>query len=445
MQTNQKKIACAAMLCMAMAAPLTSLADEVRVITCGTLNLRAEANTSSAILGKYGWGTQVNVKTIENGWASVDVGGQSGYMYAQYLGSVGSTNYTAYVCTNSRGLNLRDAPNGNILGSYPRGTQVTVLSSDGAWSKVTVNGQTGYMSSQWLSKNKPSGGGSETPSGSTAYVCTNSRGLNLRDAPNGNILGSYPRGTQVTVLSSSNGWSKVTVDGKTGYMSSQWLSAEKPSDGGSETPDGSTAYVCTNSRGLNLRDAPNGNILGSYPRGTQVTVLSSSNGWSKVTVDGKTGYMSSQWLSAEKPSDGGSGTPATGTAVVNNPRDTQVLFLRSQPSTSSEALGYYRNGKVVTLLEKLDGWYKVRVDGQTGYMMAKYLKVTSSISGGTATVYNPNGNSYVNFRSRPSLSASVISTVPVGTTIKVLEKTTDWTMTEINGVIGYISTWFLKF
>ena len=176
-----------------------------------------------------------------------------------------------------------------------------------------------------------------------------------------------------------------------------------------------------------------------------MTVLSSSNGWSKVTVDGKTGYMSSQWLSAEKPSDGGSGTPATGTAVVNNPRDTQVLFLRSQPSTSSEALGYYRNGKVVTLLEKLDGWYKVRVDGQTGYMMAKYLKVTSSISGGTATVYNPNGNSYVNFRSRPSLSASVISTVPVGTTIKVLEKTTDWTMTEINGVIGYISTWFLKF
>ena len=33
--------------------PLTSLADEVRVITCGTLNLRAEANTSSAIPVSY--------------------------------------------------------------------------------------------------------------------------------------------------------------------------------------------------------------------------------------------------------------------------------------------------------------------------------------------------------------------------------------------------------
>ncbi len=44
MKNNNKKAACAAMLCMAMAVPFTSLAEnETRVITCGTLNLRAEA------------------------------------------------------------------------------------------------------------------------------------------------------------------------------------------------------------------------------------------------------------------------------------------------------------------------------------------------------------------------------------------------------------------
>lgn len=305
MQNTKKKAACAAMLCMAMAMPLASLADEIRVITCGTLNLRAEASSESDILGKYGWGTQVNVKDINGDWASVDVGGQSGYMYAKYLGSEGATNATAYVNSNSRGLNLRATPNGDILGSYPRGTKVTVLSTEGTWSKVSVDGKTGYMSSQWLSSRKPSGGGNSGGSGSV--------------------------------------------------------------------------------------------------------------------------------------------TPAIGTAVVNNPRDTQVLFLRSEPSTASAALGYYRNGKSVTLLAKLNGWYKVQVDGKTGYMMSKYLSVKSDISGGTATVYNPNGNTYVNFRKSASLSSSVISTVPVGTKITVLEKTTDWTKTEINGVIGYISTWFLRF
>jgi len=301
MQSNNKKAALAAVMCMAMAVPFTAGAEnETRVITAGTLNLRAEANTSSAVLGKYGWGTEVEVLGFDGAWAYVEVGGQKGYMYTQYLGAEGSTSYTRYVNTNARGLNLRSEPNGTILGSYPRGTAVTVHSTNGGWSKVTVGGQTGYMSSQWLSSSKPTG--------------------------------------------------------------------------------------------------------------------STSNSGSSI-----------------------------GTAVVNNPLDTQVLFLRSEASTASEALGYYRNGKSVTLLEKLDGWYKVKVDGKTGYMMAKYLKIGSETASGTATVYNPNGNSYVNFRSGASLNASVLSTIPVGTKITVLSKGTDWTKTEIDGVTGYISTWFLKF
>ena len=44
-----------------------------------------------------------------------------------------------------------------------------------------------------------------------------------------------------------------------------------------------------------------------------------------------------------------------------------------------------------------------------------------------------------------SLAFAMISTVPVGTKIQVLEKGTDWTKTQIDGVTGYISTWFLKF
>jgi len=299
MQNTNKKAACAAMLCMAMAVPFAAGAEnETRVITAGTLNLRAEASTESSVLGKYGWGTEVEVLGFDGNWAYVEVGGQKGYMYAQYLGSEGAASYTSYVKTNSRGLNLRRTPNGDILGSYPRGTAVTILSTADGWSKVTVNGQTGYMASQWLSASKPS-------SGSSSAI--------------------------------------------------------------------------------------------------------------------------------------------TGTAVVNNPLDTQVLFLRSEPSTSSQSLGYYRNGKTVTLLAKLDGWYKVKVDGQTGYMMAKYLKVTDEVTSGTATVYNPNGNNYVNFRGGASLNASVIRTIPVGSKINVISKGTDWTKAEFDGVTGYISTWFLKF
>ena len=265
--------------------------------------------------------------------------------------------------------------------------------------------------------------------------------LNLRAqaSTESDILGKYGWGTEVEVLGFDGNWAYVEVDGKNGYMYSQYL--------GSEDAAIATAYVATNSRGLNLRSKPNGDILGSYPRGTKVTILAADGSWSKVSVGELTGYMASQWLSAKKPSSssGSTSSPVAGSAVVSNPRDTQVLFLRSEPSVDSEALSYYRNGKTVTLLEKLDGWYKVKVDGQTGYMMAKYLKVTNEISSGTATVYNPNGNSYVNFRKGASLNAAVLAHVPVGTKIEVLEKGADWTKTEIDGVTGYISTWFLKF
>ena len=295
---NKKKAACAAMLAMTMAMPFGTLAEnETRVITAGTLNLREGAGTETAVIGKYGWGTEVEVLGYDGEWAYVEVGGQNGYMYTKYLGDESAAYVTRYVNTNTRGLNLRNQPNGTILGSYPRGTAVTVLSTSESWSKVSVNNQTGYMYSHWLSSNKPS-------SGSASSI---------------------------------------------------------------------------------------------------------------------------------------------GTAVVANPKDSQVLFLRSEPSVSSQSLGYYRNGKQVTLLEKLDGWYKVTVDGKTGYMMAKFLDVAAQSHSGSATVMNPNGNSYVNFRSGASLSASVLSTVPVGTKITVLEKGIDWTKTEIDGVTGYISTWFLKF
>ena len=302
MHNSKKTAAMAAMLSLAMAMPMGGAAEnETRVITCGTLNLREGATTESAVIGKYGWGTEVNVLGVSGDWSYVEVGGQNGYMFSKYLGGEGETNVTAYVKTNTRGLNLRKSPNGEIITSFPRGTKVTILATDGAWSKVSVDGQSGYMLSQWLSSAKPSSGSSS------------------------------------------------------------------------------------------------GSVSGSI-----------------------------------------------GSAVVANPKDTQVLFLRSEPSVSSESLGYYRNGKHVTLLEKLDGWYKVSVDGKTGYMMAKFLNVNVSVSG-TATVYNPNGNSYVNFREGASLNAGVIKTIPVGTKITVLEKTTDWTKTEIDGVTGYISTWFLKF
>ena len=274
--------------------------------------------------------------------------------------------------------------------------------------------------------------------------------LNMRAEPSlsAQVLRQYPTGTWMTVLEDMGEWSKVRVNGLVGYVMSKYLS---------DTSSGSTLYVRTNTgRGLNLRDLPSleGNIITSFKPGTAVTVLQRGNGWYKVSVDGKTGYMASQYLSASQ-SSGGSGTttgyPKTG--VVNNPGANQVLLLRETASTDARVLGYYRNGTSVQLLGESGSFYKVTVAGKSGYMMKKYIKVTGSSTGGsstlpqtpfTAKLVNPNGNYIVNFRTAPGLSSPIIKAHPVGTEITVLDVGDVWCKAEIDGVTGYVSRYFFQ-
>ena len=55
------------------------------------------------------------------------------------------------------------------------------------------------------------------------------------------------KGTKVTLVSSSNGWSKVKVGGTTGYVSSSYLSSKKQSTASSSTSSTSSSSTSTSS------------------------------------------------------------------------------------------------------------------------------------------------------------------------------------------------------
>lgn len=264
--------------------------------------------------------------------------------------------------------------------------------------------------------------------------------LNLRETASlsAKVLGQYPTGTLVEIVETGSEWHKVEVGGQTGYMMAKYLSTASAQ---------LTATVRTNTGiGLNLREEPgmDGKIIISYKPGTKVTVQQKGTTWSRVTVEGKEGFMATQYLHFEKAS----ASPVGKIALVNNPRDTQVLNLRKDPSLDAKVLSYYRNGAKVTILESGDTWHKVQTeDGKVGYMMHKFLKVTDETAAAkpyTATLINVNGGKYVNFRQSPSLKGAIIRTVPVGTKITVLEHGTDWCKVDVEGTTGYISTWFMK-
>lgn len=63
---------------------------------------------------------------------------------------------TMYV-NSSNGINLREGPGSNYktVSSIPNGYRINVLETEGEWSKVKYNGETGYVFSQYLSENRP--------------------------------------------------------------------------------------------------------------------------------------------------------------------------------------------------------------------------------------------------------------------------------------------------
>ena len=266
--------------------------------------------------------------------------------------------------------------------------------------------------------------------------------LNLRQEPSlsAKVLGQFPTGTLVEVTGYHGDWYEVEVNGLNGYMMSKFLTGDL---------NVQTATVRTNSGiGLNVREEPgmDGAILTSVKNGGTVTVTQKGSNWSRVTVGGVDGFMATEYLRFSGKEE--SSIPTGKKAVVSNPRDTQVLNLRQNPSLDAKVLDYYRNGVEVTILKAGDIWHKVQVeDGKVGYMMAKYLKVTDEETEAKpfeARLINVNGGSYVNFRKGPSLKSDVISRLPVGSKVTVIEHGTDWCKVDVDGQTGYVSTWFMR-
>ncbi len=136
--------------------------------------------------------------------------------------------------------------------------------------------------------------------------------LRLREEPNSEatILATAPKGTAVVVLEDAgNNWYKVDYNTVEGYMSGEYLTV-------SEKADVSIGYglVKTDGATLNMRSGPGTSHekVATLSNGTVVSIVGIDSGWYKVSYNGKTGYVSSDYMLTAKDSAGsrGDGTVA---------------------------------------------------------------------------------------------------------------------------------------
>ena len=205
-------------------------------------------------------------------------------------------------------LNFRTGPSTSysIINVLMNGQKVEYISTSGSWLKVKYNGVTGYVHGDYVTK----GTTDNSTTGTTKYVSA-SVGLNVRSGAGTSYskLGKLDYKEKVTVLSTSNGWSKINYNGKTGYVDSSYLKSTVPgstNDNTNNETTGTTKYVNTTS-GLNVRSGAGTSYskLGKLEYKEKVTVLSTSNGWSKINYNGKTGYVDSSYLQSTVPGSNG--------------------------------------------------------------------------------------------------------------------------------------------
>ena len=187
--------------------------------TIDSVNFRTGPSLDADVMTTLVTGTAVSLG--EQAWSKVSHGGNVGYIRSDFL-EYSSGSEPRYFSTNDN-VNFRTGSSldSAVISTLPEGTQVEML--EAGWSKVTANGSTGYVRSDFLSVNPPN-----TPSAASGNITlmTND-GVNMRSGPStdNSIIATLGANTSVTVLEQgSNGWSRVSYNGNNGYIRSDLLS-----------------------------------------------------------------------------------------------------------------------------------------------------------------------------------------------------------------------------
>ncbi|RFU61127.1 SH3 domain-containing protein [Peribacillus glennii] len=360
-------------------------------------------------------------------------------------------------------LNLRKSASDRaaVIGKLSKGTQVTVYSDSNGWSRVKANGKDGYVSSKYLTSTKPgSSSGSSKSAVTKKYVNIKSGSLNLRKSASAkaSVIAKLSRGTQVSVYSVSNGWAKISANGKNGYVSSKYLSVAKPGSSSTLKPAAvvktTTKYVNVSSGSLNLRKTASAksSLVAKLSKGTRVTVYLISNGWAKISANGKNGYVSSKYLSAAKPGSSSTANPAatvkTTTKYINV--SSGSLNMRKSASSKAGIVARLSKGTKVTVYSESKGWSKIKANGKVGYVSSKYL--SPSKPGAAKPTTAPNiTTKYVNVssgtlsvRKTASANAPIVTSLSRGVQVTVYSESDGWSKIKANGKEGYVSSEYLS-
>ena len=350
---------------------------------------------------------------------------------------VGST-----VTVTVAGANLRSTGRitGGVIAGMNLGTPLTITGASSAadgytWYPVSGSYGNGFVANTVIAPSTGSSTGIAV--GDTVVVSTDL--LNLRSQPStsGSVVATLPTDTPGTVIggpTTATGytwWQLSTAQGN-GWVVRDYITKTGGTTPG--TPPGSFgigANATINASNVNLRAAAGtgGNIIATLAADTAVTIIGGPTQSGGATWwDIRTPSNGSGWVTQDYLTLGGAGAPPEQVIYATTNTDANV---RSHPGTQWAILSTLPAGVQVQVTdgpqqEAGQTWYGVYRQGYGGgWTLASQLDIPG-ITTPTEPAPPPPTNQFpvgstvtvtggtVNFRSGPSISASIIDVIPDG-------------------------------
>lgn len=345
-------------------------------IANAAVNVRkTDGDWNSEVLVTVPKGNTVKVlgKSKQTGWLKVEYSGKTGWLDAKYIDNVPS-NVTIIdnsvtpppvekvtKTTESSNLRRTGSWSGEIIKVVSRGEQVKAVArtSDG-WIKLNHGNDTGYIHENYL-ENVPTGLPVDVPTPVKKPSINNTNVNQRSDADwNASVVQVIPANKEIEILGkTSNGWAKVRYSGKEGFVSQDYIvnvDWSKVSEVSRPVKDNAVMTLACNIREQASWSAKQ---LGVVPNNARVAVIAESGEWTKITYNGITGYVSSEYVVKD-------GSVAQKQKAVVNAN----LNGRKTASWSSAQVGVIKQGTEVEVIEKGTEWTKIKWSGYNSNIFA---------------------------------------------------------------------------
>ena len=280
-------------------------------------------------------------------------------------------------------VNVRTGPGTkySLLGYLAKGETVQKTGVSGNWTQVKYNNQTAYVSSTYLTAYTGSGGGTSNPGTSLLYAAVATA---VRSGPSTayRAIGYMDAGDSITYLGVYNGsWYQVQLGVNVGYV----YAPDMRVYGSGSSTTGGTVYA-TSSVPVYSSTSTAAYLLGYLYQGETASRTGTvGSTWTKISFEGRTGYVLTSQVIVSAGGTNTSGFTALNTWMyaINN-----YTYCYTIPSDQSAyRTGYLSGGEQVWAVATNGTWIQVSVNGTLMYVPAsKLANYTGNVGNGSGVI-----------------------------------------------------------